>query len=59
MCYLLATRSELVAVAVVLSSLYPVIPVLLGIAVLGERLTWKQSLGLGAALTASVLIATT
>jgi drug/metabolite transporter (DMT)-like permease len=58
-CYLLATRSELVAVAVVLSSLYPVVPVLLGIAVLGERLTWKQSLGLGAALTASVLIATT
>jgi drug/metabolite transporter (DMT)-like permease len=58
-CYLLATRTELVAVAVVLSSLYPVIPVLLGITVLGERLTWTQSLGLGAALAASVLIATT
>jgi drug/metabolite transporter (DMT)-like permease len=48
--YLLATRTELVAVAVVLSSLYPVIPVALGIAVLRERLTWSQTSGLIAAL---------
>lgn len=57
-CYLLATRTELVAVAVVLSSLYPVIPVLLGITVLGERLTRRQTSGLIAALAAAVLIAT-
>jgi drug/metabolite transporter (DMT)-like permease len=49
----------LVAVAVVLSSLYPVIPVLLGITVLRERLTRHQSGGrLAAALTATILIAT-
>jgi drug/metabolite transporter (DMT)-like permease len=57
-CYLLATRTQLVAVAVVLSSLYPVIPVLLGITVLRERLTRHQSGGLAAALTATILIAT-
>jgi drug/metabolite transporter (DMT)-like permease len=47
----------LVAVAVVLSSLYPVIPVVLGITVLRERLTRHQSGGLVAALTATILIA--
>lgn len=57
-CYLLATRTELVAVAVVLSSLYPVVPVLLGITVLRERLTTLQTCGLVAALAASVVIAT-
>lgn len=55
-CYLVATRTELVAVAVVLSSLYPVIPVLLGVTVLGERLSWRQTAGLVGALAASVLI---
>lgn len=58
-CYLSATRTELVAIAVVLSSLYPVIPVLLGITVLHERLTRSQAVGLIAALVATVLIATT
>lgn len=57
-CYLLATRTELVAVAVVLSSLYPVLPVVLGVTVLRERLTWRQATGLTAALVAAVLIAT-
>jgi len=56
--YLLATRIELLAVAVVLSSLYPLIPVLLGVTVLRERLTWRQASGLAATLIASVLIAT-
>jgi drug/metabolite transporter (DMT)-like permease len=55
-CYLFATRTELVAVAVVLSSLYPVIPVLLGITVLRERLTWRQAYGLITALAATILI---
>jgi drug/metabolite transporter (DMT)-like permease len=57
-CYLVATRTQLVAVAVVLSSLYPVIPVLLGITVLRERLSWQQASGLVGALVASMLIAT-
>ena len=57
-CYLAATRTESVAVAVVLSSLYPVIPVLLGVTVLGERLSWRQIAGLVGALAASVLIST-
>jgi drug/metabolite transporter (DMT)-like permease len=56
--YLLATREELVTVSVVLSSLYPAIPVLLGIAVLGERLTRQQTIGLvGAGLTIALLTA--
>ena len=58
LCYLLATRTELITIAVVLSSLYPVVPVLLGLTVLRERLTPYQSFGLAGALAASVLIAT-
>ncbi|MBP2368414.1 EamA family transporter [Pseudonocardia parietis] len=58
LCYLLATRTALLTVAVVLSSLYPVIPALLGITVLRERLTPRQTVGLVAALAAPVLIAT-
>nr|WP_222131960.1 EamA family transporter [Pseudonocardia sp. C8] len=58
LCYLLATRTALITVAVVLSSLYPVIPALLGITVLRERLTSRQTLGLVATLAAPVLIAT-
>lgn len=54
--YLLATRQQLLAVAVVLSSLYPAIPVLLGIAVLHERLTWTQIAGLIAAVAAIALL---
>lgn len=54
--YLLATRQQLVTVAVVLSSLYPVIPVLLGLTVLRERLTGRQVVGLFAAGTAIVLL---
>ncbi|OZM80347.1 EamA family transporter [Pseudonocardia sp. MH-G8] len=57
-CYLFATRTELVAVAVVLSSLYPVVPVLLGVTALRERLGRAQALGLAGALAGCVLIAT-
>lgn len=57
-CYLFATRTQFLAVAVVLSSLYPIVPVLLGITVLRERLRWTQTIGLACALAASVLIAT-
>jgi drug/metabolite transporter (DMT)-like permease len=48
-CYLLATRLTLDVVAVVLSSLYPAIPVLLGITLLRERLSAWQKAGLVAA----------
>jgi drug/metabolite transporter (DMT)-like permease len=56
--YLLATRHQLLAVAVVLSSLYPVIPVLLGIAALHEQLTRIQIAGLIAAAAAIALLTT-
>jgi drug/metabolite transporter (DMT)-like permease len=55
--YLAATREELLVVAVVLSSFYPAIPVLLGITALRERLSWKQTLGLIGAATAIGLLA--
>lgn len=55
-CYLLATWQQLVTVAVVLSSLYPAIPVLLGITLLGERLTRTQVAGLLAAAAAVGLL---
>lgn len=57
-CYLLAARTELVAVAVTLSALYPVVPVLVGLTVLRERVARVQVLGLALALAASVLVVT-
>jgi drug/metabolite transporter (DMT)-like permease len=44
--YLLAVRHQMVSIAVVLSSLYPVIPVLLGLLALRERLSAGQAIGL-------------
>ncbi|RSM57412.1 multidrug DMT transporter permease [Amycolatopsis sp. WAC 01376] len=55
--YTLATQRQLLAIAVVLSSLYPAIPVLLGIAVLKERLARPQVVGLFGAAAAVVLLA--
>ncbi|MGP4024304.1 hypothetical protein [Actinomadura sp. 3N407] len=54
--YLLATREQLVVIAVVLSSLYPVVPVLLGVTALRERLSAAQSSGLAGAGVAVVLL---
>ncbi|GAA3925025.1 DMT family transporter [Actinomadura viridis] len=54
--YLLATRSQLVAVAVVLSSLYPAIPVILGVTLLGERLRRAQAAGLAGVVAAIALL---
>jgi drug/metabolite transporter (DMT)-like permease len=56
-CYTFATREQLVSVAVVLSALYPVVPVLLGLTVLREQLTRGQAAGLGLAGAAVGLIA--
>ncbi|TDD31929.1 multidrug DMT transporter permease [Actinomadura sp. KC06] len=55
-CYLLATREQLVVIAVVLSSLYPVVPVLLGVTALRERLSAAQAAGLVGAGAAVVLL---
>ncbi|HET8794949.1 MAG TPA: DMT family transporter [Arthrobacter sp.] len=54
--YMLAAQLQLTTIAVVLSSLYPVIPVLLGITLLREKLTGRQILGLIGAGTAVILI---
>lgn len=54
--YLLAVREQIVTVAVVLSSLYPVIPVLLGLTFLRERPTRLQTAGLLSAGVAVVLL---
>ncbi|MFR9803977.1 EamA family transporter [Pseudonocardia sp. RS010] len=55
--YLAAVQSEFVTVAVVLSSLYPLVPAVVGVAALGERLTRAQTTGLAVATAAAVLIA--
>ncbi|GAA4233289.1 DMT family transporter [Actinomadura meridiana] len=55
-CYLLATREQLVVIAVVLSSLYPVVPVLFGVTVLRERLSVAQAAGLAGAAAAVLLL---
>ncbi|WP_194421613.1 EamA family transporter [Microbacterium abyssi] len=54
--YLLATREELLSIAVTLASLYPAIPVLLGVFVLRERCTRGQIAGLVGATLAVVLL---
>ncbi|MBO0813447.1 MAG: DMT family transporter [Microlunatus sp.] len=54
--YAAATREQLLTIAVVLSSLYPVIPVVLGITVLRERPSRLQIIGFLAAGAAVVLI---
>lgn len=55
--YLYALRTEFVTVAVVLSSLYPAVPIVVGLVFLRERLRRRQMLGLVSALAATVTIA--
>ena len=54
--YLLATREQLLAVAVALASLYPAVPVLLGVVALHERVGRRRAVGLAAAGAAVVLL---
>ncbi|CAM5696598.1 EamA family transporter [Streptomyces griseomycini] len=54
--YLLAAQRQMLAVAVVLASLYPALPVLLGLAVLHERVSRRQAAGLIGAAAATVLL---
>ncbi|MCP2166736.1 EamA family transporter [Goodfellowiella coeruleoviolacea] len=55
--YTLATREQLLTLAVVLTALYPAIPVVLGITALRERVSARQLVGLGLAAVAIALIA--
>ncbi|MDT0341664.1 EamA family transporter [Streptomyces litchfieldiae] len=52
--YLRAAHEQMLAIAVVLASLYPAIPTVLGLAVLHERLTPRQLAGLLGAAGATV-----
>ena len=56
-CYVAATRAGAFGLAVVLTSLYPGVTVLLARVVLGERLRWVQRLGLALAALGILLVA--
>jgi drug/metabolite transporter (DMT)-like permease len=55
-CYVLATRAGLFALAVVLTSLYPGVTVLLARLVLGERMDWPRRAGLALAAAGILLV---
>lgn len=54
--YQVATRHSLVSIAVPLASLYPVVPVVLGVTLLHERLSRLQWLGVATATLGIVLV---
>ncbi|MGW2074179.1 EamA family transporter [Streptomyces sp. NPDC001953] len=54
--YLWATRLQMLAIAVVLASLYPAVPTALGLAVLRERVTRAQATGLVSSAAAVILL---
>lgn len=54
--YLIATRQQLLSIAVVLASLYPALPVVLGVWLLHEAITRRQLVGLVLAGLAVVLL---
>ncbi|MFE6400971.1 EamA family transporter [Streptomyces alboflavus] len=55
--YLLAAQRQMLAVVVVLASLYPVLPVVLGIGVLHEQVDRRRAVGLLGTAVATVLLA--
>jgi drug/metabolite transporter (DMT)-like permease len=55
-CYVLATRAGLFALAVVLTSLYPGVTVLLARVVLGEQMRWARRAGLVLAAAGILLV---
>ena len=57
--YMLATRRGALSAVVTLASLYPASTVLLARVVLGERLSWRQAVGIVSALVAVLLIVST
>ncbi|MEU0788253.1 EamA family transporter [Streptomyces sp. NPDC006173] len=56
MLYLWATRLQMLAIAVVLASLYPAVPTALGLAVLREKVTRAQAAGLVSSAAAVILL---
>ncbi|NUR96363.1 MAG: DMT family transporter [Kribbellaceae bacterium] len=54
--FMLASRAQALSVAVVLTSLYPAVTVLLGLTVLREHLTARQAAGLACAAATVVLV---
>ncbi|GAB2969717.1 DMT family transporter [Streptomyces pseudoechinosporeus] len=54
--YLWATRQQMLALAVVLASLYPAIPTVLGLVMLNERVSPRQVVGLVSASAAIILL---
>jgi drug/metabolite transporter (DMT)-like permease len=56
-CFLFASQTGMLAVAAVLTSLYPVFTVLLAATVLRERIQGPQAVGLGLAAVAVALVA--
>jgi drug/metabolite transporter (DMT)-like permease len=54
--YLRAAHQEMLAIAVVLASLYPAVPTVLGVLVLRETVTRSQAVGLASAAAAVVLL---
>jgi uncharacterized membrane protein len=55
-CYVLATRAGLFGLAVVLTSLFPGVTVLLARLVLGERMSWARRAGLALAAAGILLV---
>jgi drug/metabolite transporter (DMT)-like permease len=55
-CYVLATRAGLFGLAVVLTSLYPGVTVLLARVLLGERMCWARRAGLALAAVGILLV---
>ncbi|MES4901856.1 MULTISPECIES: EamA family transporter [unclassified Streptomyces] len=54
--YLWAAHQQMLAIAVVLASLYPAVPIVLGLTALREKVTAKQTTGLVGAAVATVLL---
>ncbi|MDX3515115.1 EamA family transporter [Streptomyces caniscabiei] len=54
--YLWAAQRQLVSVVVVLASLYPAVPTVLGLTLLHERVNFRQTAGLVGALIAILLL---
>jgi drug/metabolite transporter (DMT)-like permease len=55
-CYVLATRAGLFGLAVVLTSLYPGVTVMLARFLLGERMSWARRAGLALAAAGVLLV---
>ncbi|WP_246203473.1 EamA family transporter [Streptomyces tailanensis] len=54
--YLWAAQRQMLSVVVVLASLYPAVPTVLGLTLLHERVTARQTVGLVSAAAAIVLL---